>query len=161
MKLYKDINTQTNFLVSYKYIILVYNILNIYIYLSKIIMKYLKSLPIFFVISLLALPTMAGDKGYVGEEGTEIEVTRASNPAPEYPRRAIRLGLEGSVRLEFDVDTDGSVLDPYVVESKPAGVFDRAAIKAVRKFLYEPPTYNGTSVKVNNVQIDLVFELAE
>jgi TonB family protein len=161
MKLYKDINTQTNFLVSYKYIIFVYNILNIYIYLSKIIMKYLKSLPIFFVISLLALPTMAGDKGYVGEEGTEIEVTRASNPAPEYPRRAIRLGLEGSVRLEFDVDTDGSVLDPYVVESKPAGVFDRAAIKAVRKFLYEPPTYNGTSVKVNNVQIDLVFELDE
>ena len=161
MKLYKDINTQTNFLVSYKYIIFVYNILNIYIYLSKIIMKYLKSLPIFFVISLLALPTMAGDKGYVGEEGTEIEVTRASNPAPEYPRRAIRLGLEGSVRLEFDVDTDGSVLDPYVVESKPAGVFDRAAIKAVRKFLYEPPTYNGTSVKVNNVQIDLIFELAE
>src|SRR5210317_1752312 len=161
MKLYKDINTQTNFLVSYKYIIFVYNILNIYIYLSKIIMKYLKSLPIFFIISLLALPTMAGDKGYVGEEGTEIEVTRASNPAPEYPRRAIRLGLEGSVRLEFDVDTDGSVLDPYVVESKPAGVFDRAAIKAVRKFLYEPPTYNGTSVKVNNVQIDLVFELAE
>jgi protein TonB len=124
-------------------------------------MKYLKSLPIFFVISLLVLPAMAGDKGYVGEEGTEIEVTRASNPAPEYPRRAIRLGLEGSVRLEFDVDTDGSVLDPYVVESKPAGVFDRAAIKAVRKFLYEPPTYNGTSVKVNNVQIDLVFELAE
>ena len=124
-------------------------------------MKYLKSLPIFFVISLLALPTMAGDKGYVGEEGTEIEVTRASNPAPEYPRRAIRLGLEGSVRLEFDVDTVGSVLDPYVVESTPAGVFDRAAIKAVRKFLYEPPTYNGTSVKVNNVQIDLVFKLAD
>ena len=56
--------------------------------------------------------------------------------------------------------TDGSVLDPYVVESSPAGVFDRAAIKAVRKFLYQPPTYNGTSVKVNNVQIDLTFKLA-
>ena len=69
-------------------------------------------------------------------------------------------GVEGSVRLEFDVDTDGSVLDPYVVESSPAGVFDRAAIKAVRKFLYQPPTYNGTSVKVNNVQIDLTFKLA-
>ena len=47
-----------------------------------------------------------------------------------------------------------------VVESSPAGVFDRAAIKAVRKFLYQPPTYNGTSVKVNNVQIDLTFRLA-
>tara|TARA_Y100000768_G_C23979703_1_gene685027 strand:+ start:371 stop:748 length:378 start_codon:yes stop_codon:yes gene_type:complete len=109
---------------------------------------------------LLSFPIFAGDKGYVGEESIEIEVTRVSNPAPEYPRRAIRLGVEGSVRLEFDVDTDGSVLDPYVVESNPAGVFDRAAIKAVRKFLYEPPTYNGTSVKVNNVQIDLTFKLA-
>ena len=106
------------------------------------------------------MPSLAGDKGYVGEEGTEIEVNRVSSPSPEYPRRAIRLGVEGSVRLEFDVDTDGSVLDPYVVESSPAGVFDRAAIKAVRKFLYEPPTYNGTSVKVNNVQIDLTFKLA-
>jgi len=123
-------------------------------------MKSLKSLSIVVFTFLLALPIFAGDKGYVGEENTEIEVTRISSPSPEYPRRAIRLGVEGSVRLEFDVDTDGSVLDPYVVDSSPAGVFDRAAIKAVRKFLYEPPTYNGTSVKVNNVQIDLTFRLA-
>jgi len=114
-----------------------------------------------FFAFLLAMPAFAGDKGYVGEEGTEIEVTRVSSPNPEYPRRAIRLGVEGSVKLEFDVDTDGSVLDPYVVESSPAGVFDRAAIKAVRKFLYQPPTYNGTSVKVNNVQINLTFRLAD
>ena len=123
-------------------------------------MKSLNYLSIFVFTFLLAIPVFAGDIGYVGEEGTEIEVTRVSSPAPEYPRRAIRLGVEGSVRLEFDVDTDGSVLDPYVVESSPAGVFDRAAIKAVRKFLYEAPTYNGTSVKVNNVQIVLVFNLA-
>ena len=123
-------------------------------------MKSLNPLPIFVFAFLLALPAYAGDKGYVGEEGTEIEVTRVSSPAPEYPRRAIRLGVEGSVRLEFDVDTDGSVLDPYVVESSPAGVFDRAAIKAVRKILYQPPTYNGHSEKVNNVQIDLTFKLA-
>ena len=61
--------------------------------------------------------------------------------------------------LPFYADDLG--LDPYVVESSPAGVFDRAAIKAVRKFLYQPPTYNGTSVKVNNVQIDLTFKLAD
>ena len=70
------------------------------------------------------------------------------------------VNISGYSIIEFDVDTDGSVLDPYVVESSPAGVFDRAAIKAVRKFLYQPPTYNGTSVKVNNVQIDLTFKLA-
>ena len=118
--------------------------------------------PVLFVFALLiSMSSFAGDVGYVGEEGTEIEVFRVSSPAAEYPRRAIRLGIEGSVKLEFDVDTDGSVLDPYVVESSPAGVFDRASIKAVRKFLYQPPTYNGTSVKVNNDQIDLTFKLAD
>ena len=124
-------------------------------------MKKLNSL--FFVLFafLLTFPVLAGDKGYVGEEGTEIEVTRIAGPSPEYPRRAIRMGLEGSVKVEFDVDTDGSVLDPYVLESNPASTFDRAAIKAVRKILYQPPTYNGTSVKVNNVQIVIIFNLAD
>ena len=99
-------------------------------------------------------------EGYVGEDRTVISVKKVFDSAPTYPRNALRMGREGYVLIEFDVDTDGSVLDPYVVESSPAGVFDRAAIKAVRKFLYQPPTYNGTSVKVNNVQIDLTFKLA-
>ena len=124
-------------------------------------MKIFYSLTVIAFTFLLSFPLSAVDKGYVGDDGTEIDVTRISSPAPEYPRRAIRLGVEGSVRLEFDVDTDGSVLDPYVVESSPAGVFDRAAIKSVRKFLYQPPMYNNTSVKVNNVQIDIVFQLAD
>ena len=72
----------------------------------------------------------------------------------------MRLEIQGTVRVEFDVDKDGSVLDPFVVEGNPPGVFDRSAIKAVRKILYEPPTYNGTPVKVNNVQIDLTFKLS-
>jgi len=124
-------------------------------------MKKFNSFLMIIFTFVLAQPIFAGDKGYVGDDGIEIEVTRISSPVPTYPRRAIRLGVEGSVRLEFDVDTDGSVLDPYVVESKPAGVFDRAAIKAVRKFLYDPPMYNNTSVKVNNVQIHLTFQLAD
>jgi TonB family protein len=124
-------------------------------------MKKFNSLFFIFCTFVLALPTFAADKGFIGEDGTEIEVTRVSSLAPVYPRRAIRMGLEGSVKVEFDVDTDGSVLDPYVLESHPASTFDRAAIKAVRKILYQPPTYNGTSVKVNNVQIVIIFNLAD
>ena len=43
-------------------------------------MKLLNSLTIFIFTFLLASPVFAGDKGYVGEEGTEIEVTRISSP---------------------------------------------------------------------------------
>ena len=122
-------------------------------------MKALKVLLVFSFTYLLSGPLFSADKGYLEDGTTVVEVARVSFPAPEFPRRALRLGVEGTVRLEFDIAADGSVLDPYVVESNPPGVFDRNAIKAVRKALYEAPTYNGTSVKVNNVQIDLTFKL--
>ena len=63
------------------------------------------------------------------------------------------------VLIEFDIDTDGSVIDPYVVESEPAGLFERAAMKSIRKWLYEPPVYEGVSVKVNDVQVKLTFKV--
>ena len=78
---------------------------------------------------------------------------------PEYPRQALRLGIEGEVVLQFDVDQYGAVLDPYVVESNPGGLFERASIKAVRKWVYMPPSFNGQSVKANNVQVRLNFNL--
>ena len=59
-----------------------------------------------------------------------------TNPHPEVIKTLIKSGID-----QFDVAS---------IEE----------IKAVRKFLYQPPTYNGTSVKVNNVQIDLTFKLA-
>ena len=93
------------------------------------------------------------------ECGKEIEVTRVFYSPPTYPRNAIRLGREGYVLIEFDVDTDGAVLDPYVIESEPTGVFERAGIKAVRKWLYSPPSYNGVSVKVNDVRARVIFNL--
>mgnify|MGYP000285051219 FL=1 len=51
-------------------------------------------------------------EGYVGEDRTVIKVTKIFDAAPTYPRNAIRLGREGYVLIESDVDTDGSVLDP-------------------------------------------------
>ena len=113
-------------------------------------------LAVFFSTSIFSATT---HKGTVGEDGTEIEVTRVFYSSPTYPRNAIRLGREGYVLIEFDVDTDGAVLDPYVIESEPTGVFDRAAIKAVRKWLYTPPSYNGVSVKVNDVRAKVSFAL--
>ena len=84
-------------------------------------------------------------EGYVGEDRTVISVKKVFDSSPTYPRNALRMGREGYVLIEFDVDTDGSVLDPYVVESEPTGVFERSAIKAVRKWLFSPPVYKAVS----------------
>jgi len=104
-------------------------------------MTWNKTLKLSFVFILIGIFSNAAFsakvlEGYVGEDRTIIEVTKMFDSAPTYPRNAIRLGREGYVLIEFDVDTDGSVLDPYVIESEPTGVFERSAIKAVRKWLF-------------------------
>ena len=113
------------------------------------------------VASLFAMNVTSADRGYVGEDETEIEINRNYAKQPTYPRKALRMGIEGYVIVEFDVDTDGSVLDPYVLEAVPQGTFERAAIKAIRKWVYEAPTYKGQSVKANNVQVKLTFTFAD
>lgn len=113
------------------------------------------------VASLFAMNVTSADRGYVGEDETEIEINRNYAKQPTYPRKALRMGIEGYVIVEFDVDTDGSVLDPYVLEAVPQGTFERAAIKAIRKWVYEAPTYKGQSVKANNVQVKLTFAFAD
>ena len=113
------------------------------------------------MFSSLSFSAKGSLEGYVGEDRTVIAVTKVFDAAPTYPRNALRMGREGYVLIEFDVDTDGSVLDPYVVESEPTGVFERSAIKAIRKWVYEAPTYKGQSVKANNVQVKLTFAFAD
>lgn len=78
---------------------------------------------------------------------------------PVYPRRAQQRGIEGYVLLEFVVTTSGAVRDPVVVESKPPGIFDRAAIQAALKFKYRPKIANGEPMEVSGVRNLIRFEL--
>lgn len=78
---------------------------------------------------------------------------------PRYPRRALRNGIEGYVVVSFTVATDGRVKDPVVVESKPTGAFDQAAINAVLKFKYKPRVIAGQAVEVHGVQNKFTFKL--
>ena len=81
--------------------------------------------------------------------------------APIYPRRAQSRGIEGFVLLEFTVTTTGSVRDPAVVEAKPPGVFDRAAINAALKFKYKPKVVNGEAIEVAGVRNLITFQLED
>ena len=81
--------------------------------------------------------------------------------APVYPRRAQTRGIEGYVLLQFTVTKSGAVKDPVVVEAKPPGMFDRAAINAALKFKYKPKVVNGDAIDVAGVLHRLTFELAD
>ncbi|WP_460731338.1 energy transducer TonB [Lysobacter tyrosinilyticus] len=61
-----------------------------------------------------------------------------SMPAPKFPAEALRAGTSGSVLVEYTVGTDGTVTAARVVRSKPARIFDREAVEAVRKWRFQP-----------------------
>ena len=50
----------------------------------------------------------------------------------------MRAGQSGEVQVEFTVGTDGSVTAARVVRAEPQRVFDREAIKAVRRWRFQP-----------------------
>jgi len=81
--------------------------------------------------------------------------------APVYPRRAQTRGIEGYVLLQFTVTKTGAVINPEVIESKPPGIFDRAAMNAALKFKYKPKVVNGAAIDVAGVRNRITFELAD
>ncbi len=78
---------------------------------------------------------------------------------PTYPHRAARDGVQGWVRLRFDISPIGKVDNPVVVESHPPGVFERAVLRAVRDWKYRPMIRGGVAVRRKDVQIKLTFKL--
>ena len=51
--------------------------------------------------------------------------------------------------------------DPVVIDAKPPGIFDRAAIQAALKFKYKPKVVNGEPVEVAGVRNLIKFELED
>ncbi|TLY94201.1 MAG: energy transducer TonB [Gammaproteobacteria bacterium] len=85
-------------------------------------------------------------------------LTRLRGASPDYPAPALTQHLSGSVVLEFTVDTSGETRDIHVVEATPPGVFDQAAINAVKHWRYAPPLVNGAAAEVP-VRTRMRFEL--
>ena len=87
---------------------------------------------------------------------SQLKQTRSSSP--EYPQSALSHQISGSVLLTYTVDTGGVTRDVHVIEATPPGVFDNAAISAVRRWRYAPMIVNGTAVEVP-VRTQVRFEL--
>ena len=79
--------------------------------------------------------------------------------APSYPARALRRDIEGYVIVEFTVTPEGLVSGPRVVEADPEGYFEKAAIKAVERFKYNPRRVGGEAVAVSGHRERITFEI--
>lgn len=76
------------------------------------------------------------------------ELTPLVRFPPEYPMSANVQRIEGYVLLRFTVSETGTVSDPEVLQSEPPGVFDRAAMRSVLRWKYQPQLSNGKPIKV-------------
>jgi len=62
---------------------------------------------------------------------------------PEYPAEALAKRLQGTVTLQFKVETDGSVAESKVSKSSGDASLDEAARVAIAKCTFTPATANG------------------
>lgn len=76
-----------------------------------------------------------------------------SRQPPEYPYKATRRGIEGWVRVAFDVTETGDVENVEVIESDPPGVFDIAASRAVSRWRFKPRIIDGQAVSGKASQV--------
>jgi len=80
---------------------------------------------------------------------------------PNFPRKARRYGVNGSVELEFTVDQQGRVRGIGVIEERPGGwAFGEAAAAAIEQWRFEPYR-RGEEIVERQVRLEVGFDLAE
>jgi protein TonB len=75
------------------------------------------------------------------------QLTLARYVKPQYPANAQERGTGGWVDLAFTVRVDGSITDLSVTGAEPAGIFEQAAMAAVRRWRYQPVRRDGRAVE--------------
>jgi protein TonB len=81
-----------------------------------------------------------------------------SQPRPVFPYYARQRGIEGYVDLRFLVNAQGTVETAEVLAAQPAGVFDNEALRAIRRWRFQPGIRHGQPVAAN-MQIRIRFTL--
>lgn len=97
-------------------------------------------------------PVSKSGSGDTGSKGANSGVVLVARVNPVYPARATSRHIEGWVKIEFTVTPSGTVSNPSVVSASPPGIFDSAALDAIRKWKFKPRMVNGQAVTQRAVQ---------
>jgi protein TonB len=106
-------------------------------------------------VNLTANVSGGGFLGQMGSAGSAMfdgDIIPLQRIPPQYPRDAARNGITGWVQLEVLVNPDGSVRSARVLEAKPKGLFEAAAVQAVLRWKFKPKVVNGQPVEQKGAQ---------
>jgi len=102
---------------------------------------------------------LTGQKVAVGKMQISTNVIPLVRIPPIYPMRAANRRIQGWVKVEFTITKEGKVKDPVVIASKPSSIFNRAALKAIKRWKFKPHIIAGVAQEQRAVQI-LEFKLS-
>jgi protein TonB len=98
---------------------------------------------------------------HLGGAPSDADVIPLVRVLPQYPPRASARGIEGWVVVEFTITAAGTVKDPVVIDADPPGIFNRAMLRAIRKWKYKPKVVDGVTVERTGVRVRQNFEMDE
>lgn len=78
-------------------------------------------------------------------------VTPVTRAAPEFPREAVRSGVEsGTVRARLTIDSGGNVTNVQITEARPARIFDRSVRETLSKWKFN----NGADGRTYDTEVE-------
>lgn len=95
--------------------------------------------------------------GCAGSQNRPMQLL--SGAGPIYPADARAAGVQGDVVVRYDVSTTGQVINARIESADPPGVFDQAALAAVRSWRYNPQIRSGEAQAVENILSTVRFRL--
>jgi protein TonB len=106
---------------------------------------------------------LAADLGHAevgtGTASVDTDTIPLVRVEPAYPIRAAERGIEGWVTVEFTISPRGTVVDPQVIGYEPSSIFNQAALRAIRRWKYNPKIVDGKPVSRPGVKVKLDFTL--
>jgi len=97
--------------------------------------------------------------GCTGSQNRPMQLLSGSGPV--YPPQAKQAGMEGNVVVRYNVSVDGRVINARVDSAQPPGVFEEAALDAVRSWRYNPALKDGEPTSVENIVSTVRFRLQD
>ena len=96
----------------------------------------------------------------LGAGGGDSDIVPLVRVEPQYPPKARQRRIQGWVELVFSISPAGTVENPKVLAAYPPSVFEQAALRAVRRWRYNPKVVDGAAVTRHGVKVRMRFELS-
>ena len=94
----------------------------------------------------------------ISDIGSSVDPSSRSRNPPTYPPEERRRGIEGTTVLIVSIESSGGVIDVEVERSSGNRNLDREAVKAARRWKFNPEVKNGQKV-ASRVRVPVEFVL--